>query len=265
MQAIFAGWISDDSLAGFALSLNFLTMTIKVPLAISWANGIVVANKLGKMRPDDAAASWDGALILSTFMTALISLCCWFGRGLIAHLYAPQKSHSAIREVMEECLQILAIYMMIDQIQRCGQGAIRGMGMQKVGALANVLSYYLIGIPVGLFLCFKMDWKVSGLWSGMCLASIVSSFVFAVIRIRVNWREQVKCAFARMQEKEKTMELYREKMKGQSVRVKIDEWGGGNFSPSAEINTTMNSTGYNLHVSEDEESDDAETYSVKSA
>ena len=185
MQAIFAGWISDDHLAGFALSLNFLTMTIKVPLAISWANGIVVANKLGKMRPDDASAAWDGALILSTFSTAIISLCCWFGRGVIAHLYAPQDSHSEIRRIMEQCLQILAVYMMIDQVQRCGQGAIRGMGMQKVGALANVLSYYCIGIPVGLLLCFKMEWKVNGLWIGMCAASIVSSLVFVAVRMRV--------------------------------------------------------------------------------
>merc|ERR1712014_538584 len=147
-----------------------------------------------------------------------------------------------IRHIFEECLQILAIYMMIDQIQRCGQGAIRGMGMQKVGAMANVLSYYCIGIPLGLYLCFKRDWKVDGLWIGMCAASIVSSVVFVVVRMRVNWREQVKRAFARMNEKERNMELYKDKFvaKNGMDRFKVQIDSDGEYEDSStDLNTTL--------------------------
>ena len=119
------------------------------------------------MRPDDASAAWDGSLILSTLMTSIISLFCWFGGSWISHLYAPEPSHAHIRKVMQDCLPILAIYMMIDQIQRCGQGAIRGMGMQKIGAYTNVFSYYIIGIPLGLVFCFYFKKHVKGLWFGM--------------------------------------------------------------------------------------------------
>lgn len=209
-QSIFAGWINGDHLAGFALSLNYLTMTIKVPLSISWANGIVIANKLGKMRPDDASAAWDGSLILSTITTALVSIFTYFGRHIISHLYAPQKEHENIREIMENCLIILAIYMMIDQVQRCGQGAIRGMGLQKYGAYSNIFTYYIIGIPFGLYLCFKQNMNVKGLWWGMCTASFVSSVIFVVIRFKINWREQVKKAFQRIQEKEKKLKQFGE-------------------------------------------------------
>ena len=219
MQALFSGWVSDDALAGFALSLNFLTMTIKIPLSISWANGIVVAQKLGKMRPDEASAAWDGSLCLSTLMTAIISLFCWFGRSIISHLYAPQASHENIRNIFENCLMILAIYMMIDQVQRCGQGAIRGMGMQKIGAYTNILSYYCLGIPTGLYLCFKQDMEVRGLWFGMCIASLVSSIVFIVLRYRINWREQVKRAFARIQEKERKLIAFKKELQNEHVIV----------------------------------------------
>lgn len=210
LQTIFAGWVGDDNLAGFALSLNYLTMTIKVPLSISWANGIVIANKLGKMRPDDASAAWDASLILSTFTTGIVSLLTYFLRSTISMAYAPQKEHEDIREIMEDCLIILAIYMMIDQIQRCGQGAIRGMGLQKFGAYSNVFTYYAIGIPLGLYLCFKQKFHVKGLWYGMCIASFASSLVFIVIRFKINWREQVKKAFQRIQDKEKKLKAFGE-------------------------------------------------------
>ena len=147
MQTIFAGFINTSQLAAFALTLNYLTMVIKIPLAISWANGIIVSNKLGNKRGDDACAGWDGALILSTLTTLMICIVTFFGRKYITLMYTSQGSngHDDIRTIMENCLIILSVYMMIDQLQRCGQGAISGMGKQKFGAIANVISYYLFG------------------------------------------------------------------------------------------------------------------------
>eukprot|EP00483_Globobulimina_turgida_P007244 UN07258 len=178
-------------------------------------------------------------------MTAIIAVFCWFGRRTIAHLYAPQESHKQIRHVMENCLRILAVYIMIDQVQRCGQGAIRGMGMQKIGAMVNLVSYYLCGIPLGLYLCFKQDWKVSGLWIGMCVACSVSSIVFIVLRFRINWREQVKQTFQRIQEKQK----------------KIDEFKVNEYKQSLEDN---DENCYMLHDNEDNYEQDMEQQAYNS-
>ena len=79
--------------------------------------------------------------------------------------------------------------MMIDQIQR-GQGAIRDTGLQKYGALTNILSYYLIGVAFELILCFKFN------------------FASMVFRANVNWQKQGKKSIQRIPKREITIRNY---------------------------------------------------------
>ena len=179
-------------------------MTIKVPTAISWANGIIMANKLGNQRARDARAGWDAALILCTILTFSMSIFTYIFRFEITQFLAPKSRQNEIHNAVVDTLPYLAIYMIVDQVQRTGQGAIRGMGMQKYGAMANVLSYYVIGIPIGLFLCFYCHFKVKGLWIGMSIAAATSSLGFIIIRTQINWQKQVKNALKRIKDKEKS-------------------------------------------------------------
>ena len=39
-----------------------------------------------------------------------------------------------------------------------------------MGALVNLISYYVIGIPFGLVLCFTLNQGLSGLWFGLTAA-----------------------------------------------------------------------------------------------
>lgn len=39
-------------------------------------------------------------------------------------------------------------------INVCGAGIARGCGWQKIGAIVNLASFYLIGIPLGIVLAF---------------------------------------------------------------------------------------------------------------
>ena len=41
-------------------------------------------------------------------------------------------------------------------------GVIRGVGMQKVGAMCNLVGYYIIGLPIGLLLMFPAGLGVVG-------------------------------------------------------------------------------------------------------
>ena len=50
-------------------------------------------------------------------------------------------------------------------------GVLRGSGKQYIGAIVSFVSYYIIGLPLGVMLAFKTDLKFTGLWIGMVLAS----------------------------------------------------------------------------------------------
>ena len=38
---------------------------------------------------------------------------------------------------------------------------------------ANLVGYWLMGLPLGLSLCFWVGWGIYGLWTGLTLALVV--------------------------------------------------------------------------------------------
>ena len=52
-------------------------------------------------------------------------------------------------------------------------GILRGSGRQYIGAIANFICYYAIGLPVGITLALKTDMGTIGLWTGLAAGNIV--------------------------------------------------------------------------------------------
>ena len=85
----------------------------------------------------------------------------------------------------------------------------------------------------------------------MCIASLVSSVVFIVLRYRINWREQVKRAFARIQEKEKKLVEFKKELQNETYKQSHNEYviqkdvdDEDNYEPSMPVynpNASMNS------------------------
>ena len=39
--------------------------------------------------------------------------------------------------------------------------------------LANLVGYWVLGLPLGAFLCFKLKMGAVGMWLGLCLALVL--------------------------------------------------------------------------------------------
>jgi len=70
-------------------------------------------------------------------------------------------------------------------------GVARGSGWQRIGGYASLGSYYLVGIPLGWFLCFVMKLRGKGLWIGILIASTIQLIVFALVTFFTNWEQEV--------------------------------------------------------------------------
>ena len=46
-------------------------------------------------------------------------------------------------------------------------GVFCGSGHQYIGAIMNVIGYYIIGPPLGITLALEVQWGILGLWIGM--------------------------------------------------------------------------------------------------
>lgn len=64
-------------------------------------------------------------------------------------------------------------------------GALRGSGRQYIGAIVNFMAYYVIGLPLGVVFCYKVNLGLFGIWIGMMVGNLtqVSCFRCNVITL----------------------------------------------------------------------------------
>jgi MATE family multidrug resistance protein len=66
-----------------------------------------------------------------------------------------------------------AAFQLFDGIQTVATGALRGSGDTRTPMLCHFSAYWLIGLPLGAYLCFRRHWGALGLWVGLSLSLIL--------------------------------------------------------------------------------------------
>ena len=62
-----------------------------------------------------------------------------------------------------------------------------------------ISSYYIIGIPMGIYLAFKQGMKLSGLWIGLTIALVFTSVIGGLIVLWADWDHEVKKVMERLE------------------------------------------------------------------
>ncbi len=165
-----AGWLTPVALATHTIALNYASLSYMVPLGISSAAAIAVGQAIGA---GDAArarrAGWMALALGTSFMLCAAMAFVSMPRALIA-LYTRD---ARVMAVGPRLLAIAAAFQIFDGVQTVSTGALRGLGETRVPMFANLVGYWLMGLPLGLTLCFLVKWGIYGLWIGLTLALVV--------------------------------------------------------------------------------------------
>jgi MATE family multidrug resistance protein len=102
----------------------------------------------------------------------------------IARLYTPDE---AVITATVGLLAAGAAFQLFDGIQTVATGALRGVGDTRTPMLCHFLAYWLIGLPLGAWLCFRRGLGAIGLWIGLSLALILIGIVLLWV-----WRRAVE-------------------------------------------------------------------------
>lgn len=157
-------------LSGHEIALNCAAFTFMVPLGISSAAAVRVGQQLGGGDPGGARrAGWSAIMLGVGFMSCAGLSFVSFPR-LIARLFSPDP---AIIRVGGSLLLVAAAFQLFDGVQVVTTGALRGAGDTRTPMLANCVAYWLMGIPLGYYLCFRLHWGAVGVWIGLCAGLMI--------------------------------------------------------------------------------------------
>ena len=153
-------------LSGHEIALNCAALSFMVPLGISSAAAVRVGQAMGRGDPAAARhAGWSAMAIGVGFMAAAGIAFVTFSRTI-----ARWFSHDpAVVQVGANLLLVAAAFQLFDGMQIVATGALRGTGDTRTPMLANLVAYWLLGLPLGYFLCFNLGWGVVGVWTGLCI------------------------------------------------------------------------------------------------
>jgi multidrug resistance protein, MATE family len=175
-----AARLSAEDLAAHQIALNIASVTYMVPLGISAAAAVAVGHNIGA--GDRARARRTGYLAIGTaasFMALMALVLVLFPRQVV-WIYSPNARVLAIGVPL---LALAAAFQVFDGIQTAATGALRGLGFTKAPMILNIIGYWILGLPLGYWLCFNRHLGVFGVWIGLTIA-----LVFIAMLVLLEWR-----------------------------------------------------------------------------
>jgi len=180
------GKLGPSSIAGHQIALNAAALSYMMPLGMASAAAVRVGHALGRGdRSGARRAGWAAILFGALLMT---------GAGIvfvsiperIARVYT---SDAQVIRVAVTLLYIGAAFELFDGLQTVATGALRGLGDTRTPAIVNLLAYWVIGLPLGWQLCFRLHWGAAGLWIGLCLGLILVGSTLVLV-----WERRIRAA-----------------------------------------------------------------------
>jgi len=165
-----AGTLDPVSLAAHTIALNAAAVSYMVPLGIASAAAVSVGRAVGAGDCREAARAGWTALGLGVVFEIFAALFFLLVPRQIARLYTHDQRVVSFAVTL---LSIAALFQLFDGLQAIATGALRGLGNTRTPMVWNLLGYWVIGLPLGCWLCFRLRWGAVGLWDGLCLALIL--------------------------------------------------------------------------------------------
>lgn len=195
---LFAGYLKNAELAVDALSIstNIVGWALMIAIGINAAISVRVSNELGAAHPRTAKFSLVVATLASLMIGLVIALILVLARNLYPDLFT---NDAGVKELVKQLTPLLAVCIIINNVQPVLSGVAIGAGWQAAVAFVNIGCYYIFGIPLGLILGYWLQMGVQGIWIGMLTGTVVQTVVLFWMIGKTNWNTEVSAAEERIQ------------------------------------------------------------------
>ncbi|UZD23711.1 MATE family efflux transporter [Algoriphagus halophytocola] len=172
--AIMMGWIGVNALAAHQIAINLASVSYMMVSGLSTAGMIRVSNQIGRanfksMR--EAGMVVFGMVLVFMAITGLIFILMRF---YLPTLYI---DNAEVIALSASLLIIAGMFQLSDGIQVAGLGVLRGMEDVRFPTLITLVAYWVIGLPLGYILAFKLGFAERGIWYGLLIGLSVTAVV----------------------------------------------------------------------------------------
>ncbi|WP_239493438.1 MATE family efflux transporter [Luteitalea sp. TBR-22] len=179
-----AGQLTPPMQAAHHIALNVASVVFMVPLGVSAAAAVLVGQHVGRRDgPAARRAGWAAIVLVLTFMTS--SAAAFFlAPAAIIGLYTRE---AAVIAIGSQLLGVAATFQLFDGLQVATTGALRGLGETRVPMLVSLVGYWVTGLPLAWWLCFRGGQGVIGLWLGLAVSLfMVGTALLVLWRVRIG-------------------------------------------------------------------------------
>lgn len=170
--------LGQITVAAHQIIFTISSLTFAIPLSLGVATSIRVGYLLGKNKPILAKQTAYVSLAISFMIAVVVALILVVFRSPIITIF----THEI--DVITICLQLiilLAIYQVSDYLQVVASNVLRGYKDTKSIFFITLISYWVVGLPVGYILGLTdlviQPIGAAGFWIGIILGLAVAAFL----------------------------------------------------------------------------------------
>ncbi|XP_010271543.1 PREDICTED: protein DETOXIFICATION 48-like [Nelumbo nucifera] len=179
------------TIASMGILIQTTSLVYVFPSSLSLGVSTRVGNELGANRPAKARS----AMIVSLACAAALGLAAMLFTTLMRHRWGQFFTGDAeILNITSVALPIVGLCELGNCPQTTGCGVLRGSARPTTGANINLGSFYLVGMPVAIFMGFVAKLGFPGLWIGLLAAQATCATLMLYVLATTDWMLQVERA-----------------------------------------------------------------------
>ncbi|XP_042506153.1 protein DETOXIFICATION 56 [Macadamia integrifolia] len=183
-----------QAVAVLAVVLNFDYLLFSIMLSLATCASIRVSNELGRNRASPARQSAYVSLAVGIVSGCIGASAMVAARGVWGSLFSHDEG---ILKGVKKMMLVMALLEVVNfPLAVCG-GIVRGTARPWLGMYANLGGFYLLALPLGVVLAFKVRLGLGGLLFGFLAGVTVCLFLLLIFILRIDWVKEANKAQVR--------------------------------------------------------------------
>ncbi|KAG1812869.1 MATE efflux family protein [Suillus subaureus] len=203
--ALAAGRLGELPLAAQSVIMT----TDQIISTLPFGFGVVASNRVGNLIGARTAIGARNAAHAIAFISVIVGFIVMMimlaARNKFGYIFSDDED---VVRLVSKVMPLVASFQIADGLANSCGGVLRGQGKQHLGAMFNLVAYYILALPIGITLAFKTGLGLQGLWIGQVIGLFtVGLSEYGMVWLGTSWDREIQKGIKRNAEEAKRRAL----------------------------------------------------------